>query len=98
MTEGQDPRARSIEGLPTSGAMGTVPTITVGVIVTIATIVLQLFAQLTGFTLPPEAQAFFDEHGIAIAGAVASLVTAAITYFKVFSPRSAAQIKEGVRA
>jgi hypothetical protein len=88
---------KQIEGLPTTGVMGQAPTIGVGTIVTIATIVLTLIANMTGFVLPPEAQAFFDQYGMTIAAIVSSLVTAGITYFKVFSPHSAAEIQSGVR-
>lgn len=86
---------KSIDGLPTTGPMGTAPTITVGVIITAATIVLQVLSVTTGFEPPAEVRSFFDEHGVAIAGVVAALVTAGITYFRVFSPESTAKIAVG---
>lgn len=77
--------------------MGTAPTITVGVLVTVGTLVLTLITNLTGVQMPPDVQAFFDQYGLTLGAIVASLLTSAITYFRVFSPRSAAQIKAGVR-
>ena len=86
-----------IEGLPTTGIMGTAPTIGVGTIVSLASLILGLIAQFTGFTLPPDAQGFFDEWGVPVAGIVAAVLTSVVTYGRVFSPRSAAEIKSGVR-
>jgi uncharacterized protein (DUF697 family) len=64
-------------------------------IITIATIVLQILSTATGFTPPTEVRTFFDDNGVAIAGVVAALVTAGITYFRVFSPESTAKIAVG---
>lgn len=77
--------------------MGTAPTITVGVLVTIGTVIVTILSNLTGFEMPHDIQGFFDQYGLTLGAIVASLLTSAITYFKVFSPRSAAEIKVGAR-
>lgn len=76
--------------------MGTVPTITVGTIITIATITLQILASTTGFVPPDNVRQFFDENGVAVAGVLAALITSAITYFRVFSPDSVAKKVSGL--
>jgi len=88
---------RQIEGLPTSGLMGTVPTLTVGSLVAIVAFVVNLLVQYFGFTIPVELKNFADEYGVMAATIAVPLITSALTYFRVFSPKSAAEIQQGVR-
>ena len=89
--------AREVEGLSTSGPMGTVPTITVGGIVSAATVIITLISSSTGWEPPLDVRLFFDQYGMTLAAIAASLITSGITYFRVFSPRSVGEIKAGVR-
>ena len=91
------PLPPTVEGLPTGGAMGTQPLITIGTVVIIVQIVLALIKQYAGWAPPPEWTPFFDQYGTALAGIAATMLTAGIGWFKVFSPRSAAELAAGVR-
>ena len=89
-----------IEGLPTTGIMGTAPTVAIGGIMGVAALILSFLQAAFGWSPPADLMPFFDAYGTQIVGAavgVYTIVQAAITYFKVFSPRSAAEIAAGVR-
>ncbi len=91
------PIPERIEGLPTQGAMGTQPLITVGTVIIIVNLLLTLIKQYAGWAPPPEWAPFFDEYGTTLAGILATLLTAGIGWFKVFSPKSAAELAVGAR-
>lgn len=86
-----------LEGLPTSGLMGTVPTLTIGGLIAFTAFVVNLLVQYFGFSISPELKNFADEYGVMLATIALPVITAVLTYFKVFSPRSAAELQAGVR-
>ena len=82
-----------VEGLSTSGLMGTMPAPTVGGIMAAISIVVSFLSAMFGWSIPAEYQPFFDQYGQQIVGVLIGLyaiVQAAITYFKVFAPSSVA--------
>ena len=86
-----------IEGLPTTGLMGTSPAITVGSIIAVVAFIVNLVVQYFGLTIPPEVKEFADSYGIMLASIALPIITAIITRFNVFSPHSAAELQQGVR-
>jgi hypothetical protein len=86
-----------IEGLPTTGLMGTAPTLTIGGLIAAAAFVVNILVQYFGWQISPELKQFADEYGVMLASIAVPIITAALTYFKVFSPHSAAEIQSGVR-
>lgn len=62
--------APEVMGLPTTGAMGKEPAVTVSRLMALASLVVALVAKYLGYELPPDVRAFADEWGIAAAGFV----------------------------
>ncbi|TXH56796.1 MAG: hypothetical protein E6Q97_05735 [Desulfurellales bacterium] len=84
------PRPPAYENLPTSGAFGKEPAISVGGIVSFATLVVALLS-VYGVTISPELQQFADQYGLVLAGFVVvalPYVTSRIIRGKVYSPAS----------
>lgn len=57
-------------GLPTTGAMGTEPAVTVSRLMALASLGVALAAKYLGYELPPDVRAFADTWGIPLAGIV----------------------------
>lgn len=55
-------------GLPTEGALGTEPAITVSRLMAIASLAVALIARYLGYEIPPDLRAFADEWGLVLAG------------------------------
>lgn len=89
--------AKKVEGLPTSGPMGTVPTLTVAGLVSLAGFGVNLAVQYFGWELPTDLRIWADQYGVMLATIVVPLITGVISYFKVFAPKSVAEIQAGVR-
>lgn len=87
---------KTIFGLPITGLMGTQPALSVGtVIAAVSFLVNFLIGQGVISPPTPELQAFFDEHGYALAVAAVSalaLVQGWITRSRVVAPSTAASI------
>lgn len=86
-----------VEGLPTTGVMGTSPALTVGALVAVVAFVVNLVVQYFGLTIPLEVKEFADQYGVMLAAVALPLITAVITRLRVFSPHSVAEIQSGNR-
>jgi len=79
-------------GLPTTGAMGTEPAMSVTGIIGIISIVVGIVVQLTGWTVPPDVQDFFDQWGPTLVGlglALYALISGWFVRQRVVSPATA---------
>lgn len=98
MSRGLQPNApgvnapRSFMGLPTSGAFGTEPALSVAGIMGILAVVVGLVTQFTGLTVPPDLQAFLDTNGSAMVSLVIAayvFITGYLTRQRVVAPATA---------
>lgn len=83
----------TVEGLTTTGPMGTSPTITIGSVMTAVALVVGALGQFGIFTPTPEMVDFAEQYGKLAAGVLVGTVTlfqALVTYRSVFSPNSVA--------
>lgn len=64
----EQPPAPDVLGLPTTGAMGTEPAITVSRLMAIASLGVAIAANQFGYQLPPDVREFADTWGIPLAG------------------------------
>lgn len=85
---------KTIFGLPVTGLMGTQPALSVGTVIAVVSFAVNFLIGQGVISAPtPELQAFFDEHGYALAVAAVSaiaLVQGWITRNRVVSPATAA--------
>ena len=87
------PLKTTIEGLPTEGAMGENPAVTIGGVVTFCTIVAAAAAVFLHQSITPEQQVFFDHYGLTLAAAIVALIPIIqgfLTRARAFSPHSVA--------
>jgi hypothetical protein len=92
---------KRIMGLPTEGAMGENPALTVGGIISVCAILVAALGAFFGWQMPLEWRDFFDEYGLQLATAlivVIPMVQAAITRMHVFSPKTTAGMLQAQRA
>lgn len=91
MSQAQPP---AYENLPTSGAMGKEPAISVGAIMGAAGVIVYMLGTY-GVTISPEIRAFFDQNGGAIALLIIGLVPVVqgwLTRTRVYAPASVQQL------
>ena len=63
------PPAPEVLGLPTTGAMGKEPAVTVSRLMALASLAVAIAANRFGYELPPDVRAFGDTWGLPLAGA-----------------------------
>lgn len=83
----------TVEGLPTTGAMGTQPSTTVSNIMAIVSFIVLVVASQLGYSVPPEVQEFADDWGLeaaALAVAAWQFAQGKIIKGRVFAPASVA--------
>ena len=86
---------KTIMGLPTEGAMGENPALTVGGIISVCAIIVAALGAFLGWQMPPAWQTFFDVYGVQLATALVILIPIIqgfITRQRVFSPRTTAHL------
>ena len=92
MAQAQPP---AYENLPTSGAMGTEPALSVGSLMAFVTMIATALAVSGVYVPSPEVQGFFDQYGrflaVLIVGAV-PVVQGWLTRGKVYAPASVQQL------
>jgi hypothetical protein len=87
------PTPGKVEGLPTTGAMGKQPAVTVAGVMALLSIIIALIVQFTGVQVPPDLQQFGNEHGaVAVGLAIAAyqFIQGHIIKGRVFAPASLA--------
>lgn len=63
------PPPPEVMGLPTTGAMGKEPAVTVSRLMALASLAVAIAANRFGYELPPDVRAFGDTWGLPLAGA-----------------------------
>lgn len=90
MSQAQPP---AYENLPTSGAMGTEPALSVGTIMLVVTLIVGFLGASGVYTPSPEVRAWAEQYGLAAATIIVALwqfVQAWLTRNRVISPATMA--------